>query len=49
MSNIQLIICEKPAHIGNFLVGRLLPFRQKRAVSPLIFVDQMGPNHLIRL
>lgn len=33
MSNIELIIEEKAADIGNFLVGRLLPFREKRAVG----------------
>lgn len=32
MSNIQLIIEERAASIGSFLVGRLLPFRQKRMV-----------------
>ncbi|HLU87783.1 MAG TPA: pirin family protein, partial [Taishania sp.] len=43
MSNIQLIIEEKAANIGNFLVGRLLPFREKRAVGPFVFIDHMGP------
>lgn len=43
MSNIDLIIEERPADIGNFLVGRLLPFRQKRMVGPFIFIDHMGP------
>lgn len=43
MSNIQLIIEERPADIGNFLVGRLLPFREKRMVGPFIFIDHMGP------
>ncbi|MCB0453617.1 MAG: pirin family protein, partial [Aequorivita sp.] len=28
---------------GNFMVGRLLPFRQKRAVGPFLFIDHMGP------
>ncbi|WP_413997905.1 pirin family protein [Flavobacterium sp. W1B] len=46
MSNIQLIIEERAADIGNFLVGRLLPFRQKRAVGPFVFLDHMGPAHL---
>lgn len=46
MSNIQLIIEEKAANIGNFMVGRLLPFRQKRAVGPFVFVDHMGPASL---
>lgn len=46
MSNIQLIIEERAANIGNFLVGRLLPFRQKRMVGPFIFIDHMGPAQL---
>jgi hypothetical protein len=43
MSNISFIIEERPSDIGNFLVGRLLPFRQKRMVGPFIFIDHMGP------
>jgi len=43
MSNIQLIIEERAASIGSFMVGRLLPFRQKRMVGPFIFIDHMGP------
>jgi len=43
MSNIQLTIEERPANIGNFLVGRLLPFREKRTVGPFAFIDHMGP------
>lgn len=46
MSNIDLIIEERPADIGNFLVGRLLPFRSKRMVGPFIFIDHMGPAHM---
>jgi len=46
MSNIQLIIEERAAHIGNFMVGRLLPFREKRMVGPFIFIDHMGPVRL---
>lgn len=46
MSNINLIIEERAANIGNFLVGRLLPFRQKRMVGPFIFIDHMGPVKL---
>ncbi len=43
MSNISHIIEERAASIGNFLVGRLLPFREKRMVGPFIFIDHMGP------
>lgn len=46
MSNIQLIIEERAADIGNFMVGRLLPFRQKRSVGPFVFIDHMGPAQL---
>ncbi|MHC5202101.1 pirin family protein [Myroides sp. LJL119] len=43
MSNVELVIEERAASIGNFLVGRLLPFRQKRMVGPFAFIDHMGP------
>lgn len=43
MSNVGLIIEERPRQVGNFLVGRLLPFHRKRAVGPFVFIDHMGP------
>jgi redox-sensitive bicupin YhaK (pirin superfamily) len=43
MSNTRLVIEERASRIGNFLVGRLLPFREKRMVGPFIFIDHMGP------
>jgi redox-sensitive bicupin YhaK (pirin superfamily) len=43
MSNVGIIIEERPADIGNFMVGRLLPFKGKRMVGPYIFIDHMGP------
>ena len=46
MSNINLVIEERAASIGKFMVGRLLPFRQKRMVGPFIFIDHMGPARL---
>ncbi|MDR6300535.1 pirin family protein [Mesonia maritima] len=46
MSNLSLIIEERAADIGNFMVGRLLPFRQKRMVGPFAFIDHMGPANL---
>lgn len=46
MSNIGLIVEERAADIGNFLVGRLLPFREKRSVGPFIFIDHMEPTCL---
>jgi redox-sensitive bicupin YhaK (pirin superfamily) len=46
MSIQELIIEERSRDIGDFLVGRLLPFRKKRMVGPFIFVDHMGPTEL---
>ncbi len=46
MSNIGLIIEERSRDIGNFLVGRLIPFRKKRMIGPFIFIDHMGPTQL---
>lgn len=46
MSNVGLIIEERSRDIGDFLVGRLLPFRKKRMVGPFIFIDHMGPEVL---
>ncbi|MBQ4819436.1 pirin family protein [Aquimarina sp. MMG016] len=44
MSNEGLIIEERSRDIGDFLVGRLIPFRKKRMVGPFIFIDHMGPT-----
>ena len=46
MSNVNLIIEERAVTIGKFMVGRLLPFRQKRMVGPFIYIDHMGPVKL---
>ena len=46
MSNIGIIIPERAADIGNFMVGRLLPFIEKRSVGPFVFIDHMGPAYL---
>src|SRR5690625_2463057 len=46
MSNVALVIEERAAKVGSFLVGRLLPFVQKRAVGPFVFIDHMGPVNL---
>lgn len=46
MSNIGLIIEERPSLVGNFMVGRLLPFKDKRMVGPFAFIDHMGPETL---
>jgi redox-sensitive bicupin YhaK (pirin superfamily) len=46
MNDIELVIAERDADIGSFRVGRLLPFRQKRAIGPFVFIDHMGPAEL---
>lgn len=46
MSTINLIIEERSRNIGNFIVGRLLPFREKRMIGPFIYIDHMGPIHM---
>lgn len=48
MSNINVIVPERAADIGSFLVGRLLPFRKKRMIGPFIFIDHMGPIEMSR-
>lgn len=46
MSNIGMIIEERSRDIGDFLVGRLIPFRKKRMIGPFIFIDHMGPTQV---
>ncbi|WP_417361836.1 pirin family protein [Galbibacter sp.] len=46
MSNTGLIIEQRSRDIGDFLVGRYLPFRKKRMVGPFIFIDHMGPSSI---
>ncbi len=46
MSNTDLIIEERSRDIGDFMVGRLIPFRKKRMVGPFIFIDHMGPAQI---
>ena len=43
MANNKMIIEERQRNLGNFIVGRLLPFRKKRSVGPFVFIDHMGP------
>jgi len=43
MANNRLLVDERQADLGNFMVGRLLPFRKKRQVGPFTFIDHMGP------
>jgi redox-sensitive bicupin YhaK (pirin superfamily) len=44
MANNKLLVDERQRDIGNFMVGRLLPFRKKRQVGPFTFIDHMGPS-----
>lgn len=44
MGNNRMLVAERSRDIGNFMVGRLLPFRRKRQVGPFTFIDHMGPS-----
>lgn len=44
--NNKMVVDERQRDLGNFLVGRLLPFRKKRNVGPFVFIDHMGPTEL---
>ncbi|UBM59799.1 pirin family protein [Marinilongibacter aquaticus] len=41
--NNKMLVEERSRDLGNFLVGRLLPFAKKRQVGPFTFIDHMGP------
>lgn len=45
-NNPHILVKERSRDIGNFMVGRLLPFREKRQVGPFTFIDHMGPAPL---
>ncbi|MEM7162659.1 MAG: pirin family protein [Bacteroidota bacterium] len=44
--NNTLLVDERQSDLGNFIVGRLLPFRKKRQVGPFTFIDHMGPTEI---
>lgn len=46
MSHVGMIIEERSRDIGDFLVGRLIPFRKKRMIGPFVFIDHMAPMQL---
>jgi len=46
VSNNNLIVEERSRDIGDFLVGRLIPFRKKRMVGPFVFIDHIGPSEI---
>ncbi len=43
-----MLVEERSTDIGNFLVGRLLPFRKKRQVGPFTFIDHTSPTIIER-
>ena len=46
MSQIELIIEARRKNLGDFEVGRILPYPSHRMVGPFIFLDHMGPVDL---
>lgn len=46
MANNPMLVPERERQVGNFLVGRLLPFKRKRQVGPFTFIDHMGPSDI---
>ncbi len=43
MSNIQLIIEERSADIGNFIGRTIASIPRKKTVGPFAFIDHIGP------
>lgn len=43
MSNVERIFAPRPHDVGGLMVGRVLPFVERRMVGPFIFLDHMGP------
>ena len=43
---ISLVIDQRARNLGDFTVGRVLPFAKRRMVGPFIFFDRMGPADL---
>lgn len=43
---LDLIIETRSHDLGGFVVGRVLPYRQRRMVGPFIFFDRMGPHDM---
>jgi redox-sensitive bicupin YhaK (pirin superfamily) len=40
---MTLIIPSRRTDLGGFIVGRILPYTERRMVGPFIFLDHMGP------
>jgi redox-sensitive bicupin YhaK (pirin superfamily) len=45
---IELVIEARSRDLGGFIVGRVLPFAQRRMVGPFVFFDHFGPLFLPR-
>jgi len=43
MSNVERIFQSRSHDIGGLVVGRVLPYVERRMVGPFIFLDHMGP------
>lgn len=43
-NNEKLILEERSRDIGDFLVGRFIPFNKKRQISPFLFIDHTEPS-----
>lgn len=46
MTNNKMLVNEKQRDLGSFLVGRLLPLKEKRQVGPFTFIDHIGPSKI---
>ncbi len=46
LSKIELMIEARRKNLGDFEVGRVLPYAKRRMVGPFIFLDHMGPIDL---
>lgn len=46
MATNKLLVDERQTNLGDFIIGRLLPFRKKRQVGPFTYIDHMGPVKL---
>jgi len=44
---IEAVVIPRTADIGGFEVRRALPSRERRAVGPFVFFDQMGPGEFL--
>ncbi len=47
MALVELVLQAKQAPVGDFVVSRALPQRERRIVGPFCFVDHMGPHESV--